>query len=652
MSNIKKLVLMAGVLLFLVPGNMLFAQESEYEIDELSLESVDDLGNTLDEIADEISDEIESLLEDEIDLIEETEDESIEETSDFEIDEVIEISDDDEVEEINETDEIAVDDESDEIEEISEEDEIDEVDEIEEVDEVDEVEEITEEDDIDEINDVEEITVDAEIEETEEIDEIDVIDETDEIEEIEINNEITSVNEVEEIDEVDEVIDVTEDIEEEKKGLFEPKWERDENLLGLDISLYLTNHNATAAMFEHESTNWGFGFSGEYVLPEEWLSFLPFTMPFDLGVLGRFEFEKPKIKNPAVEKWSILNFTIGAWTEIDFNTWLSIRPEIEFGTYMNIVKAPIRNVNGLYADFETQLVGSFRFYPEYFKQWNVGFEAAPVITWVLEKKHAPLYLGLRLGVVYSIDKRGIIYPITSAIDKKNEDKLLAQQEQERLEAERLAAEEAARLAAEEEAARIAAEEEAARIAAEEEAARLAAEEEAARLAAEEEAARLAAEEEAARLAAEEEAARLAAEEEAARLAAEEEAKKEVKVAKSVAVRENDDGTVEIDIPTLAFKSNSPELTNVASNIDSINKVADILLNEDYIEYECTIIGYVNPDAEIWTEEENQLALERAQTVVNELVKRGVEADRLTALHGEGRTENKEYNRRVEFKLTK
>ena len=97
------------------------------------------------------------------------------------------------------------------------------------------------------------------------------------------------------------------------------------------------------------------------------------------------------------------------------------------------------------------------------------------------------------------------------------------EQQDREEAERLAAEElAARLAAEAEAARIAAEEEAARLAAEAEAARLAAEAEAARIAAEEEAARLAAEE-AARIAAEEEAARLAAEAEAARLAAEAEA---------------------------------------------------------------------------------------------------------------------------------
>ena len=97
------------------------------------------------------------------------------------------------------------------------------------------------------------------------------------------------------------------------------------------------------------------------------------------------------------------------------------------------------------------------------------------------------------------------------------DPLIAQQDKE--EAERLAAEElAARLAAEAEAARIAAEEEAARLAAEAEAARLAAEAEAARLAAEAEAARIAAEQEAARLAAEE-AARIAAEEEAARQAA-------------------------------------------------------------------------------------------------------------------------------------
>jgi pilus retraction protein PilT len=115
------------------------------------------------------------------------------------------------------------------------------------------------------------------------------------------------------------------------------------------------------------------------------------------------------------------------------------------------------------------------------------------------------------------------------------------------EAERLAAEEAARVAAEEaarEAARIAAEEEAARLAAEEaarEAARIAAEEEAARLvaeAAQREAERLAAEE-AARLAAEEaarEAARIAAEEEVARLAAEEAQREAERVAAEEAAR--------------------------------------------------------------------------------------------------------------------
>lgn len=124
------------------------------------------------------------------------------------------------------------------------------------------------------------------------------------------------------------------------------------------------------------------------------------------------------------------------------------------------------------------------------------------------------------------------------------DPLIAQQDKE--EAERLAAEElAARLAAEAEAARIAAEEEAARLAAEAEAARLAAEAEAARLAAEAEAARIAAEQEAARLAAEEaariaaeqEAARLAAEAEAARIAAEEEAARQAAIAAAEAERQ-------------------------------------------------------------------------------------------------------------------
>ena len=76
------------------------------------------------------------------------------------------------------------------------------------------------------------------------------------------------------------------------------------------------------------------------------------------------------------------------------------------------------------------------------------------------------------------------------------------------------------------------------------------------------------------------------------------------------------------------------------------------LNNKYEDYKVTITGYVNPDGEKWTKEEVLLALRRAQSVENRLRELGVDPNRMKALAGDGKTNNKEYNRRVEFKLEK
>lgn len=124
------------------------------------------------------------------------------------------------------------------------------------------------------------------------------------------------------------------------------------------------------------------------------------------------------------------------------------------------------------------------------------------------------------------------------------------------------------------------------------------------------------------------------------------------VATKVEVKMNDDGTVAINIPTLSFKSNSAELTDDESNTKTIKQVFDILNDSTYEEYKVVITGYVNPDGKKWTSEEKKLALSRAETVKTTLVSMGISEKRLEARNGSGKTENKEYNRRVEFILTK
>lgn len=129
-------------------------------------------------------------------------------------------------------------------------------------------------------------------------------------------------------------------------------------------------------------------------------------------------------------------------------------------------------------------------------------------------------------------------------------------------------------------------------------------------------------------------------------------KKDPVVAKSVEISENPDGTVNIAIPTLSFKINSSELVNTEQNSQTLKKVYDILVDEKYEEYRVTITGYVNPDGEEWTTEEQVLALNRAKSVENRLKGLGVPENRMEARCGEGKSANKEYNRRVEFKLRK
>ena len=129
-------------------------------------------------------------------------------------------------------------------------------------------------------------------------------------------------------------------------------------------------------------------------------------------------------------------------------------------------------------------------------------------------------------------------------------------------------------------------------------------------------------------------------------------KKDPVVSKSVELSENADGSLNISIPTLSFKINSSELVNTKQNSETLQKVYDILVDEKYEDYKVTITGYINPDGEEWTTEEEVLALNRAKSVEERLKSLGVPANRLQSKRGTGKTPNKEYNRRVEFKLIK
>jgi outer membrane protein OmpA-like peptidoglycan-associated protein len=133
----------------------------------------------------------------------------------------------------------------------------------------------------------------------------------------------------------------------------------------------------------------------------------------------------------------------------------------------------------------------------------------------------------------------------------------------------------------------------------------------------------------------------------------------------------EDGKLKIRISNITFEPNSPELVtqNVKvfeKNIDILNRIAETL--EKYASYDVRIEGHAVrvhwDDKELGEKEEREelvpLSRNRAQTVKDALVERGIDPDRLSVKGMGGRDplvphsdlDNRWKNRRVEFILLK
>ena len=132
---------------------------------------------------------------------------------------------------------------------------------------------------------------------------------------------------------------------------------------------------------------------------------------------------------------------------------------------------------------------------------------------------------------------------------------------------------------------------------------------------------------------------------------------------------NEDGKLRIVIPPVYFRPNYSDFEELdedtlVSNINSIEYIAYVL--NKFVDYNIEVEGYANPttpEGRARRREEpelKQLSESRAQTVLEELVKQGVDRNRLTySGAGSSRlvvpyndTDNNWKNRRVEFILIK
>lgn len=411
---------------------------------------------------------------------------------------------------------------------------------------------------------------------------------------------------------------------------------------GVQFGPYVEYNQGVGSIVEHEVGNAVFGLDVFYQLPLNLPEFIPFS---NLGISATADFGTAVGKKDYIDSWNLFDLMAGVWFDWNFFSIFRLRPEVSYGCIMNFVESMERGVSGLHTDQLIRIGGTIIYEPVFMKGFavygGVDYKFMP------EKENVGNFLGIKAGILYRPENT---YRKKKAAEKAaKEQEILAEQarlkieeekrRQEELELARLEAETKAREAREKADA-----ETLARLEMEKEAleAQLREAEEKAKAA--EEAARIA-EEKAAQEKAE---AERIAQEEKARL----EAEAKAKTVKKVEIVMNEDGSVNIAIPTLYFVSDRAELTSAKSNEETLQKVYEILNDPDYAEFKCEITGYVNPDNLVWTEAENQLALNRAQTVVENLSSKGIPTERLTTAYGSGKTTNKEYNRRVEFKLTK
>lgn len=343
--------------------------------------------------------------------------------------------------------------------------------------------------------------------------------------------------------------------------------------------------------------------------------YVPVKAPFWFESWGpsiHAEFGWPLALPDYLQHWFLMNFTAGIWGDIRVLPVLRIRPELEIGTSVNFIQSRERDLKSNYADFFMRIGANAIFEPNFMKENDLAFTGGLNFSFQPENDHFVTNIGLCLGVIWRFGN-----PVISEKEPKKE---VAEEvkpvetisEEQRREEAQAAYEKAIAEKIEEEKRR--------------------------------------AEEEKIRLAQEE-----AIKEQEQEETSEEEvqpAEPEPVVVEAATISFNEDGSVNIAIPTLTFIPNSTDLQDTEKNHEALQSVFKIMSDEKYSEFRCIVTGYINADSEIWTDEENEFAIGRAQKVIDRLVQLGISEERFEAKYGSGKTADKVYNRRVEFKLVK
>ena len=430
-------------------------------------------------------------------------------------------------------------------------------------------------------------------------------------------------------DNITPAAETAESMESEGESVAKKKWGfklKDENPNPHEVGVYFKDYFPIARMSNHSNNFAGGGLSYAYhspftfVLPEFMSSV--FGQYWNVGFSGRLDFVGASKNNEYIYSWWVANLFGGAFFEVVFSDWFEFQPSVEYGFQVDVVESS-RKANGAYFSQSLLFSPTAKFKPVYTLKDNLSFDVTPFWEMSFENDGIAHYLGLRLGIMYRI---GGEIPETTTVTEENV-KIVYKEVIKEVPVEKEVIKEVIKEvpvyiekspeppttptspASPTNPASSGDDDSGAQASAEETPA------------------------------------------EAAPVA-EAPVEKAPEVVEEVSVEVNEDGTLKVQLPVFSFESNSAALTKDQKNEDIIKELLKILKDRKYRSFKCNIIGYVNPDNEIWTEEENTLAFNRATSILNRLVEEGIDAKRLTASHGEGKTDNKVYNRRVEVKLYK
>lgn len=194
---------------------------------------------------------------------------------------------------------------------------------------------------------------------------------------------------------------------------------------GIAAGAHFLNQYALGDWADFATANIGLGLDAEYTLP----AFLPKNLDLGASLRGEFAHVFPK-SGGTLESDNQLNFSLGAWLRMPVllsGQTFAFQPELSYGLILHHAKG--RNgatADGWYSDSALSLALGLRYMAPVESLRSIEFELAPTYTFSPEKGgNSVNYLGFRLGAVWHFDADGSLPAKKEAVEAAAEEREFA-----------------------------------------------------------------------------------------------------------------------------------------------------------------------------------------------------------------------------------